>query len=160
MAEASFEPGTFLDPESYALPLRHIGWAGPVNIWTTRCVDRCFASISHCNRSSQDQASVRSAGRGGLFSSAAALWPSSLGMLIGPRPHHYLPIERASVHSTVQKESLVHGLETAVQAVVGSIVRAFRTLKKPRSREMSARGYALHSVWPQLPSPFPPLLQL
>ena len=42
------------------------------------------------------------------------------------------------------------GEETAVQAVVGSIVWAFRRLKKPRSREMSARGYALHSVCPRL----------
>ena len=40
------------------------------------------------------------------------------------------------------------GEETAVQAVVGSIVWAFRRLKKPRCREMSARGYALHSVCP------------
>ena len=39
---------------------------------------------------------------------------------------------------------------TAVQAVVGSIVWVFRRLKKPRSREMSARVYALHSVRPQL----------
>ena len=37
-----------------------------------------------------------------------------------------------------------------VQAVVASIVWAFRRLKKPRCREMSARGYALHSVCPQL----------
>ena len=42
------------------------------------------------------------------------------------------------------------GEETAVQAVVGSIVWAFRRHKKPRSLEMSARGYALHSVCPQL----------
>ena len=40
--------------------------------------------------------------------------------------------------------------ETAVQAVAGSIVWAFRRLKKPRCREMSARGYALDSVCPQL----------
>ena len=40
--------------------------------------------------------------------------------------------------------------ETAVQVVVGSIVWAFRRLKKPMSREMSARGYALHSLRPQL----------
>ena len=40
------------------------------------------------------------------------------------------------------------GEETAVQAVVGSVVWAFRRLKKPRCREMSARGYALHSVCP------------
>ena len=39
--------------------------------------------------------------------------------------------------------------ETAAQAVVGSIVRVFRRLIKPMSREMSARGYALHSVCPQ-----------
>ena len=39
------------------------------------------------------------------------------------------------------------GEETAVQAVVGSIVWAFRRLKKPMSRGMSARGYALHSVY-------------
>ena len=37
----------------------------------------------------------------------------------------------------------------AVQAVVGSIVWAFRSLKNPKSREMSARGYALHSVCAQ-----------
>ena len=43
---------------------------------------------------------------------------------------------------------IVQGEETAVQALVGSIVRAFRRLKKPRIRELSARGYALHSVRP------------
>ena len=42
------------------------------------------------------------------------------------------------------------GEETAVQAVVGSTVWAFRRLKKPWCREMSLRGYALHSVCPQL----------
>ena len=52
-------------------------------------------------------------------------------------------------HST-QNEYLVLALreETAVQAVVGSIAWAFRRVKKPSSREMSARGYALHSVRP------------
>ena len=45
---------------------------------------------------------------------------------------------------------LALGEETAVQAIVGSIVWAFRRLKKPRCRGMSARGYALHSVCPQL----------
>ena len=40
--------------------------------------------------------------------------------------------------------------ETAVQAVVDSIAWAFRKLKKRRCREMSARGYALHSVRSQL----------
>ena len=48
------------------------------------------------------------------------------------------------------------GEETAVQTVVGSIVWIFRRLKKPRCREMSARGYALRSVCPQLSFfPFP-----
>ena len=45
---------------------------------------------------------------------------------------------------------LALGEETVVQAVVGSIFWAFRRLKKPRRREMSARGYALYSVCPQL----------
>ena len=45
---------------------------------------------------------------------------------------------------------LALGQETVVQAVVGSIVWAFRRRKNPRSREMSARGYALHSVCPKL----------
>ena len=45
---------------------------------------------------------------------------------------------------------LALGEETAVQAVVCSIVWAFRRLKMPRSPEKSARGYALHSVYPQL----------
>ena len=43
---------------------------------------------------------------------------------------------------------LALGEETAVQAVVGSIVWGFRRLKKLRCREMSARGYALNSVLP------------
>ena len=37
--------------------------------------------------------------------------------------------------------------ETAALAVVGSIVWAFRRLKKLKSREMSARGYALYSIY-------------
>ena len=37
------------------------------------------------------------------------------------------------------------------QATVGSIFWALRKLKMPRSREKSSRGYALHSVCPQLP---------
>ena len=45
---------------------------------------------------------------------------------------------------------LALGEEISVQEVVGSIVWAFRKLRKPRSREMSALGYALHSVCPQL----------
>ena len=47
--------------------------------------------------------------------------------------------------------ALALGEETADEAVVGSIVWAFRRLKKPRSREMSARGYALRSVRPNIP---------
>ena len=46
------------------------------------------------------------------------------------------------------------GEETAVQAVVSSIVWAFRRLKKPRGWELSARFYALHSVCAQLPFPY------
>ena len=38
------------------------------------------------------------------------------------------------------------GEETAVQEIVGSINWVFRRLKKPRYREISARGYALYSV--------------
>ena len=51
-----------------------------------------------------------------------------------------------------RNEYLVLALEeeTAVQAVVDSIFWAFCRLKKPRCQEMSARGYALHSVCPQL----------
>ena len=47
-----------------------------------------------------------------------------------------------------ENEYLVLALreETTAEAEVGSIVWAFRRLEKPRSREMSARGYALHSV--------------
>ena len=43
------------------------------------------------------------------------------------------------------------GEDTAVKAVVGSIVWAFRRFKKPRCQEMSAPGYALHSVCPNFP---------
>ena len=46
---------------------------------------------------------------------------------------------------------LALGAETAV---VGSVVSAFRRLKKPRSRQMSARGYALPSLPPTF-LPFP-----
>ena len=51
---------------------------------------------------------------------------------------------------------LALGAETAVQAVIGSTVWGFRRLKKLRSREMSARGYELHSVCPQTFLSFPP----
>ena len=52
--------------------------------------------------------------------------------------------------SSIITESVLRAHLMTVQAVVGSIVWAFRRLKKPRSREMSVRGYALHSVRPQL----------
>ena len=45
---------------------------------------------------------------------------------------------------------LALGEGTAGQAVVDSTVWAFRRLKKPRSRDMSARSYAVPSVYPQL----------
>ena len=79
-------------------------------------------------------------------------WPSSLGILIRLRPHHCSSIARPSpLNSSNEYVVLVLGKETAVQAVVGGIVWTFRRLKKPRNGEMSARGYALHSVCPQLP---------
>ena len=45
---------------------------------------------------------------------------------------------------------LALGEVTEAQAVVGSIFWTFRRLKRPRSGEMSARGYALYSFCPQL----------
>ena len=73
-------------------------------------------------------------------------------MLIGPRPHHCSPVGRTPLHSKCKNLYLVLALGegTTVQTVVGSIVLAFRRLKKPRCREMSARDYSLHSVCPQL----------
>ena len=60
----------------------------------------------------------------------------------------------APLHSSVKNEYPVIPLgEETVQAVVGSIVWTFRRLKKPRRREMSARGYALHNVCPKLSFP-------
>ena len=41
--------------------------------------------------------------------------------------------------------------KTAAQAIVGSIDWAFRWLEKPRNRDISARSYALRSVYIQLP---------
>ena len=75
-----------------------------------------------------------------------------LVMLIGPSPHHCSPIRARPTPLKCKNEYLVLPLreETAVQAVVGTIVWAFRRLKKPRCRNMSARGYALHSVCPQI----------
>ena len=70
-------------------------------------------------------------------------------LVIGPSPHHLSPIGRAQIQSC-KNEYLVVALveETAVQAVVGSIVWGFRTFKKPRGREINACSYALHSVLP------------
>ena len=52
-------------------------------------------------------------------------------------------VATAQLSVVVEYLVLQLGEETAVQSVVGSIVWAFRRLKKPRSREMSTRGYAL-----------------
>ena len=80
-----------------------------------------------------------------------ARWPSSLVVLIGPSPHHCSPTGRALLHSSVKTSTRCFhwGEETAVHAIVGSIIWAFRRQKKPRCREMSTRGYALHSECPK-----------
>ena len=84
-----------------------------------------------------------------------ATWPNTLEMLIGPSPHLCSPRARTS-HPTVKTSTwcLHERGGTAAQAVVGSIVWAFRRLKKPKSRQMIARLYALHSVCPQLSFPY------
>ena len=52
---------------------------------------------------------------------------------------------RVPVRSTAKTNTaLVKGI--AALAVVGSIIWAFRRLKKPRSQEMSARSYALRNI--------------
>ena len=51
------------------------------------------------------------------------------------------------------------GAATAVQAVVSSIVWAFRRLKKPMCREISARGYALYVCPPFSFCPVPLTLE-
>ena len=57
-------------------------------------------------------------------------WPSSLGMLIGPSPHHCSPIRRAPLHSTKNEYPvLALGKETAVQAVVSSSVGVLQAQK-------------------------------
>ena len=75
----------------------------------------------------------------------------------GPGPHPYArtvaepsPIGRASLKCENEYIVLALGEGTADQVMIGFIIRAFRRLKKPRSLEMRARGYALHSVCPQL----------
>ena len=83
-----------------------------------------------------------------------ARWPSSLGLLIEPSPHHCSPIGRPYFCKN-ENLGLALGEETAVQTVVGSIVSAFRRIKRPRRWEMSARGYALYSVCTQLYFSFP-----
>ena len=55
-----------------------------------------------------------------------------------------------TVHPIIKNEYLVFALVDEVQAVVDSIVWAFRMVKKPRTWEMNARGFTLHSVYPQL----------
>ena len=74
-------------------------------------------------------------------------WPSQLGMLIGLSPHHCCT-RPSSLNCENEYLVLSPGEETTVQAVVGSIARAFLRLKKSRSREMSAHVYVLHSVCP------------
>ena len=75
-------------------------------------------------------------------------------MLIGPSPHHCSPIGRAPLPTQLKCKNeylvLALGEETAVQEVVGCINWAFRRLKMLRCQEMGARGYALHSVCPQI----------
>ena len=82
-----------------------------------------------------------------------ARWSSSLATLVGPKPHHgSLPSRLKGASQTTQlwKRIYLRGVytnqETAAHAVVGSIVCAFRRLKKSRRREMSARSYKFHSV--------------
>ena len=80
-----------------------------------------------------------------------ARWPSSLRMLIRSSSHNCSPIRRAPLECKNEYLVLVLGEETEAQAVVGSIVWAFRWLKEPSNQEMSARGFALHSVCPNFP---------
>ena len=54
------------------------------------------------------------------------------------------------LYVTLGNYNWIMGMDTHNHTVVASIVWAFRGLKKPRSREMSARSDALHSVCPQL----------
>ena len=75
--------------------------------------------------------------------SGTVRWKCSLGQALTTVPPGPLNLK-------IENLVLALGEEIAVQAVVGSIVWAFRRLKKPRCREMSARGYALHSLCPQL----------
>ena len=68
-------------------------------------------------------------------------------MLIEPSPRHFSRTGRASVNKC--EKYLVPALweETAIQAVVSFIMWAFRSFGKPRSWVISARSYALHSVY-------------
>ena len=73
------------------------------------------------------------------------------------QPRTHLGADPGMTRLSIQSLRLVYlvltlGKEAAAQAVVGCIVWAFRRPKKPRSREMSVRGYALHRVCPQLSS--------
>ena len=53
----------------------------------------------------------------------------------------------------MQFERIISKFSVGAQTVVGSIVWALRRLKNLWSREMSARGYALHCVCPQFSFP-------
>ena len=63
-----------------------------------------------------------------------------------PSPLFALMARLTPLKSESEYLVLALGEATAVQVVVGFVVWAFRRLKKPRSREMGARGYALDSV--------------
>ena len=89
---------------------------------------------------------LKAEGRSGLF-----FFNSRLGSVSCKIYGRLLFIFRAIPLKCIN-EYLVFALEadTAVQDVVRYIVWAFRWLKKLRNWEMSVRGYALHSVFPQL----------
>ena len=67
------------------------------------------------------------------------LWRIASGVRVSAQNQSRV-IERNMLHEFSLKTNCI------AQGVIGSIVWAFCTLKKPRIGEMSARGYALHSV--------------
>ena len=84
--------------------------------------------------------------------------PQFAGNAHWAEPSPPLAYRARPLHSSVKRSTwCFHWEETAIRAVVGSIVWAFRRLKKPRCREMSARGYELHSVPLSLPLSFFPV---
>ena len=83
-----------------------------------------------------------------------ARWTS---LLRGSSPHHCSPIGRAPVSLNCKNEYLVLALgeETAVQAVVGSIVWVFRSLKKTKDAENERPRLRTSLNMPQLSFHFP-----